>query len=139
MAEASPLYSPVPGEMVALRAASLAALLGTASAQSSIVPAVTAVRVDGISGFTTYQVSVDFAAEGWAVQDVYALYGDPEGAALELPPVNQVAAPFGTNVGPPSALFYDPRLSHGRPPPSADCVSVTYRLVVISISRLVPV
>ena len=51
-------------------------------------------------GYTTYQVSVQFGA---AAQDVYALFGEA-GAMLNIPPAFQVAAPFGSNVGPVSLL-----------------------------------
>ena len=63
-------------------------------------PVVQVVQTSGKPGYTTYQVSVQFGA---AAQDVYALFGEA-GAFLDIPPAFQVAAPFGSDVGPVSQL-----------------------------------
>jgi hypothetical protein len=49
------------------------------------------------AGYETFQVGVQF--DSGLVQDVYALFGEP-GANMVIPPAFQVAAPFGTDVGP---------------------------------------
>jgi len=53
-----------------LRLGTLGAVLATAAGQSAIVPDVSVVATDGIAGYTTYRVSVDFVANGWALLDV---------------------------------------------------------------------
>ena len=58
------------------------------------------------AGYATYQVGVNF--DSGSVQDVYALFGDPEDAMI-IPPAFQVDAPFGADVGPVS-----PSLMHSR-------------------------
>lgn len=115
----------------------VASLLGGADAQAkgpgnaggsepSVAMSTDAVATDGISGYTTYHVSVTFGARA---ADVYALvraaqpppscaapplshqtpvrkqYGET-GDGLDIPPAYQVAAPFGTNVGPTNPAFW---------------------------------
>ncbi len=50
-------------------------------------------------GYDTYRVAVGFDPE--TTEDVYALYGE-EGDPLIIPPAFQVAAPFGSDMGPVS-------------------------------------
>ena len=62
----------------------------------------------GKAGYTTFQVSVSLDNR---VQDVYALYGEPadgpsSNRELIVPPAFQVAAPFGSNVGPTNPAFF---------------------------------
>ena len=79
----------------------------------------------GKSGYTTYQVGIQFGTDVHA-RDVYALYVSrltaqrlraqrwlmllclqgEEGDPLTIPPAFHVPAPFGTNIGPPNPLFY---------------------------------
>ena len=54
-------------------------------------------------GYTTYQVSATFDQS--VVQDVYALFGEA-GATMMIPPGFQVAAPFGSDVGPTNPQFW---------------------------------
>ena len=63
-----------------------------AGGPSAVVNAVST----GKSGYTTYQVAVQF---GGGVSDVYALFGEA-GGPLVIPGGFQVAAPFGADVGP---------------------------------------
>jgi hypothetical protein len=61
------------------------------------------------AGYTTYQVSVTFDRN---VEDVYALYGEPDDGpstsrALVIPPAFQVQTPFGSNVGPTNPAFFE--------------------------------
>jgi hypothetical protein len=53
------------------------------------------------SGYNTYQVGVNF--DSALVEDVYALFGE-DGSTMVIPPAFQVAAPFGTDVGPVRTL-----------------------------------
>merc|ERR1711871_1025835 len=56
----------------------------------------------GLSGYTTYSVSVNFGADA---EDVYAIYGE-DGDPLSIPPAYQVATTFGTNIGPTNPAFF---------------------------------
>ncbi len=91
------------------RGALLLALAGCARAQE--------VQVEQLSsskdGYDTYRVAVGFDPE--TTLDVYALYGEP-GDPLIIPPAFQVAAPFGSNVGPVSLLpCFDLSIEKRRP------------------------
>ena len=62
-------------------------------------------------GYTTYQVSVTFDTQH--VDDVYALYGDPD-SLLIIPPAMQVPTPFGSNVGASNTRHRQLFVSHTR-------------------------
>ena len=82
------------------RSVAVLALLASAEAQT---PSVTT-RVDQTStakaGYTTYRVLSQFDS---TASEVYALFGE-SGNTLVIPPAFQVAAPFGSDVGPVSQL-----------------------------------
>ena len=77
------------------RGALLLALAGCARAQEIQVEQLSSSK----DGYDTYRVAVGFDPE--TTEDVYALYGEP-GDPLIIPPAFQVAAPFGSQVGPVS-------------------------------------
>lgn len=56
-----------------------------------------------IAGYTTYRVSIEFQSAH--VRDVYALFGE-NANPLVIPPAYQVAAPFGSDVGPVNPAFF---------------------------------
>jgi hypothetical protein len=89
-------------------AAVVAALARTGNAQVATPhgPSPTvSVNVEAVStgkaGYTTYQVGVRF---GPKARDVYAIFGSTNDP-LVLPPAFQVAAPFGSQIGPANAAF----------------------------------
>ena len=57
----------------------------------------------GTASYTTYAVEIQFDSS--RVANIYTIYGDDR-APLEFPPVYQVAAPFGSNVGPTKSAFW---------------------------------
>ena len=79
--------------------------VGLANAQQHGPPPAVTLGVETYStaktGYTTYRVGVTF---GPKAADVYALFGTA-GDPLTLPPAFQVAAPFGSSVGPANAAF----------------------------------
>ena len=84
------------------RGALLLALAGCARAQEIQVEQLSSSK----DGYDTYRVAVGFDPE--TTEDVYALYGEP-GDPLIIPPAFQVAAPFGSQVGPVSLRSRVPR------------------------------
>ena len=77
----------------------LCATAPLAAAQSEVEGSLTVTQLGSsvaAGGYTTYQVSVDF---GRTTADVYALFGE-EGDPMVIPAGFQVAAPFGSDVGP---------------------------------------
>ena len=59
--------------------------------------------IPGLEGYTTYNVEIRFDSS--RVSNMYTIYGD-EHATLDFPPCYQVPAPFGSNVGPTKAAFW---------------------------------
>ena len=82
------------------RSVAVLALLASAEAQTPTV----STRVDQTStakaGYTTYRVVSQFDRTS---SEVYALFGEA-GHSLVIPPAFQLAAPFGSDVGPVSQL-----------------------------------
>ena len=85
----------------ALAACALVALApGRATAQQTNVQHVSVVATQTATskaGYETFQIGVNF--DSGMVQDVYALFGQA-GANMVIPPAFQVAAPFGSDMGP---------------------------------------
>ena len=78
------------------RSVAVLALLAAAEAQTPQVSTSVEQTSTAKSGYTTYQVTATYDR---TVTEVYALFGQA-GVPLAIPPAFQVAAPFGTDVGP---------------------------------------
>ena len=106
--QAPQVYSPSSKAMPRRAVLTLAAVAALATLPASLgqgrdkqAEAAVAVTVEqlasSMSGYATFRVSVEFQAAH--VQDVYALFGENSNPLI-VPPAYQVAAPFGSDVGP---------------------------------------
>lgn len=66
------------------------------AAATNVRSTTTIVATDGVSGYTTYQLSVTLMR---TATNIYTVYGDREHGPLVLPAAYQVAAPFGADLG----------------------------------------
>eukprot|EP01046_Picozoa_sp_COSAG06_P024554 COSAG06_NODE_2007_length_7858_cov_23.947158_8_plen_455_part_00 len=83
-------------------------LLLAQHASAQVLTTQTTVVSTGKAGYITYQVAVGFDT---GVRDVYALYGEEDDGpsihrGMIVPPAYQVAAPFGTDIGPVNPAFF---------------------------------
>jgi len=78
-------------------------VVGGAYHRTHVDSSTTVLATDGVSGYTTYQLSVTL---GQAATNIYTIFGDNEHGPLVLPAAYQVATPFGADVGGTNPAFF---------------------------------
>ena len=106
------------------RAAAAALLIAAAQAQTPTTTTQVTALSTAKAGYTTYRAAVLFDN---SVRDVYALFGEA-GDPLVIPPAFQVAAPFGTDVGPVRAAKQPRRAALSPRPLSSPLLLASPRL-----------